>query len=112
MKYHTKKYEYIKFPDSILKQVLNLITHIYKEGTLYLTLFENNNVKSYKDLDTFFNDYNQNNFITNIEYLVHGIQKIKITFNMYHTNISMLYCTALDSHIVFDLFENYNINKI
>lgn len=53
MKYHTRKYEYIKFPDLILKQVLNLIANTYKQGTLHLMLYGNNNVISYKNLDTF-----------------------------------------------------------
>ncbi|EJR62982.1 hypothetical protein IK5_05902 [Bacillus cereus VD154] len=47
-------------------------------------LYGNNNVISYKNLDTFLNDYKQNNFITNIEYFVHGIPEINITFNIYH----------------------------
>lgn len=59
---------------------------IYKQGTLHLMLYGNNNVISYKNLDTFLNDYKQNNFITNIEYFVHGIPEINITFNIYHWN--------------------------
>lgn len=107
MKYHTKKYEDTKFPDAIIKQVLNTFINIYAEGDFYLTLSKDNCIQSYKDLNIFFTDYNQNNYITNIECIVLNIPQIKIEFNMYHTTIFLLNCTTLDFNKIIQPLENY-----
>lgn len=67
---------------------------------------------SYKNLDTFLNDYKQNNFITNIEYFVHVIPEINITFNIYHTEISILYGTVCIFSIIIKnkhFYHNRNV---
>ncbi|PEM05403.1 hypothetical protein CN602_04190 [Bacillus cereus] len=107
MDYYTKKYKDTKFPNLVIKQVLNTFINMYKEGNVYLTLSKNNHVQSYENLDIFLTDYNQHNFITNIEYIIFGITRLKIEFNMYHTTIYVLNSAKLDFNRIIQPLENY-----
>ncbi|MED1640931.1 hypothetical protein P4V01_29090 [Bacillus thuringiensis] len=113
MKYQEKIYQNIKFPSSLINQLLNNFTNKYKDGQYKLHIEKiENSICGYKNLSSFFYDYDQNHFISKIEYSVLDIPYIKIKYNKQHTDIYMLYSSNYDFNTLIKPLEKYiELNK-
>lgn len=113
MKYQKKMYQNIKFPSLLINQLLNNFINKYKNGELKLCIEkEGNSIYGYKDVNSFFNDYEQNYYISKIEYSILNVTFIKIEYNKQHTNIYMLYLSGYDFNTLINPLEKYiELNK-
>ncbi|HDR5353628.1 TPA: hypothetical protein QCS32_005403 [Bacillus thuringiensis] len=113
MKYQKKRYQNIKFPSLLINQLLNNFINQYKNGELKLYIEKTeNNICGYRDLSSFFNDYERNHYMCKIEYLILNVLFIKIEYNKQHTNIYMLYLSEYDFNTLINPLEKYiELNK-
>lgn len=113
MKYQEKTYQNIKFPGLLINQLLSNFINIYRNGQLKLHIEKTkNSICGYESLNSFFKDYDQNHFVSKIEYSVLNIPYIKIEYNKQHTNIYMLYSSNYDFNTLIKPLEKYiELNK-
>lgn len=113
MKYQEKTYQNIKFPSSLINQLLESFANKYRDGQYKLHIEKTkNSIFSYENLNSFFKDYDQNHFVSKIEYSISNISYIKIEYNKQHTNIYMLYISEYDFNTLIKPLEKYiELNK-
>ncbi|MBJ8113830.1 hypothetical protein JDS99_30485 [Bacillus cereus group sp. N6] len=113
MKYQEKIYRNIKFPSLLINQLLDCFTNKYRDGQYKLHIEKTkNSIFSYENLNAFFKEYDQNHFVSKIEYSILDIPYIKIEYNKQHTNIYMLYTSDYDFNTLIKPLEKYiELNK-
>ncbi|HDX9614699.1 TPA: hypothetical protein ROY01_005916 [Bacillus toyonensis] len=108
MKYQERIYQNIKFPSLLINQLLNNFTNKYRDGQYKLHIEKTeNSICGYENLSSFFNDYDQNHFVSKIEYSILNIPYIKIEYNKQHTNIYMLYIADYDFNTLIKPLKKY-----
>lgn len=88
--------------------MLDSFTNKHRDGQYKLHIEKTkNSIFGYENLNSFFKDYDQNHFVSKIEYLISNIPYIKIQYNKQHTNIYMLYNSNYDFNTLIKPLEKY-----